>query len=380
MFTYLGLEASLAQELSFKSGYILTNDGNKIKGKIHYDKELNPTTVLFINSDGNQTIFSPNQIRGFKIKGGNFFSENNKIKGDEFIEQVFKGKISLFIHKNQLILTDYNDDLVFLNTEDNEKSRLENYNILLSLTSGLCYIEKSNPYKAFKNDIGSIIAILREFHYCESEAYKIYYKQPLILAYNLSLGFLFQSYPLSSPSWEAESPNGFSPFFLAGIQIKSPEPKLKKTRLDLGLGLSQSTITTIIFEENSIKAISGRQVTNVTAIHVPVIFVYEIPSKINISPYLGMGLMSSLKFGKIKSGLINDLEKDSQYAIIKPAEFMETPRFNLSPILKFGIKWKGNLYLESILGQQLNAQNIYFNGVNGSLTERFFSLSLGYKF
>ena len=377
-----GSKTLSAQEKISKSGYVVSLDGVRTSGKITYDKGYSNDSILFTDNKGNQTNFAPNEITGFKINGDGFYASNPKIKAATFIQQIFRGKISLYTYQDQLILTDFNGELVYLENGDDEIARQKNYNTMLTITAGYCNLENRTPYSTFKNDLGSITGILSEYHFCEGETYKSYYKGPITIEKSLSFGMMAQNFsPLDlNLSWKVESKNSLSTFFMAGFNIKSQNPKLRKTSIDIGLGISKGSYTAIVVEENSIRRFSGKQVTNVTSLHIPFIFRYNFFNQATIKPYVGLGVLNSFNFTNKKSGLINDFDKSTTYALISQGEFMNVSNFTISPVVKIGLLWKEKILLETMLGINPKSQNISFNSVQNDVSSQFGTLSIGYKF
>ncbi len=143
LLTSLILIAQLAYSQSdFKEGFIITHQGDTIKGLIDYrESNYNYKKCSFKSPANGETIYLPDEIKGYRFLNDKYFI-SKQIKIDEnnyeraFLEVLVQGKITLYKYSNKFYAE--KDDSVFYELSNTIKEQIIN---------GKKYLKADNRYK-----------------------------------------------------------------------------------------------------------------------------------------------------------------------------------------------------------------------------------------
>lgn len=180
---------ALKAQSDFRSGYIITNSNDTIKGFINFHGEvLNSNICKFVKSLGdNPTIYKPGDIFGYRFADGKYYvTYTIKINGDSktvFLEFLLNGIVDLYCYKDingdHFYIDDKNNNLVELTNDDLISTKWE---YTRTGTSKSQFVTKSNKYigvlnylfsdqsslqnkiKEVKLNRPSLITIARDYH------------------------------------------------------------------------------------------------------------------------------------------------------------------------------------------------------------------------
>ena len=257
----LGSKLGICQNTISSKGNVITKDAENLMGTISFDPSDEITSIVYEDLNGNKKTFTADDLLGIRLNDGSYFVQQPKIKSGIFVQKLFEGKLSVYKSKNQYILFDYYENLIYLNPNSGESAKRENYTTLFKITSGLCKIEKNFPYRKFKMNDKTLISIFREHHNCDNEKYTTYNKQTIEVDFSAAIGTMFQTSPILESRLRASSNHSISPMIQVGGRFKSSKPQYKKISLDISMLWNQFNSEVIVIEENSTNTISSKEKT-----------------------------------------------------------------------------------------------------------------------
>jgi hypothetical protein len=304
----------------FKSGYIVTNENDTIKGFINFEGSIvNSDRCEFrLPAGGESQVFKPGDIQAFRFDDSKLFSTWDLNVGDQqkkvFIEWLMKGRASLLTYTGNVPDVRY-----FLLAEDGTFTELTNTTYQFSNESQGGFIKeyerKKQEYvntllfyfrdyppldpqiKATQFNSKSLMRITKTYHEKTCPSYDcIVYEQAgrkmtidwgIYAAYNYSI-------------WKINNgvPENVYPLSVAGLGLAldiSNLPSLPpKFRARVGLGFSSITYK---YDTLGIyPLIDDDKILKLTNARVPLQIAYRF-SESKISPYLSGGLTVNLRFG-----------------------------------------------------------------------------------
>ncbi|WP_210464637.1 outer membrane beta-barrel protein [Rufibacter roseolus] len=128
LLTFLFLFSEIKAQTDFRPGYIITLQGDTVKGFLNYRSDIaNAKNCVFKKEqDQDKIVYTPDQLRAYRFQDGkNYLSSiqfNYRLEEDVFIESVSQGLISVFYYKedvkdhffvskgNQVVELDHHDE------------------------------------------------------------------------------------------------------------------------------------------------------------------------------------------------------------------------------------------------------------------------------
>ena len=204
----------ISGQTNFRPGFIITNDFDTINGFVDFRGDIRNSRICVFKNDSSTepSIFSPNDIQGYRIFDGKFYVSRSIVKDSLevaiFLEYLVDAITDLYYYR------DNTGDHYFLQKEGEGFIELQNTQIEVS-TPEQRYLTRSNRYKgilkATLSDCAEIwpdidhagfnhndlIQIASDYHgyVCEGEDCIIYEKQlpAVILTYGPIIGMNYSS-------------------------------------------------------------------------------------------------------------------------------------------------------------------------------------------
>ena len=160
LFVLLAFSATaIMAQTNPKPGYIITNNGDTIRGTIDFlsNKKLSRQCVFWANGVGEGKTYKPGEIEGFRFdnNGKYFVTRQLNVYGNPelfFAEFMVQGMMNLYC------VADSYDEYFFFEREDGEMARLTNRSVLSSST-----IHEANDIKLEqKEQYGKVKLLLKD--------------------------------------------------------------------------------------------------------------------------------------------------------------------------------------------------------------------------
>lgn len=96
-FALLVSALALSAQKDFQPGYVITNEGDTLKGEIDYrgDKVM-ASTCKFKSGSGELSVYSPYDIHSYRILGGKYYISREIDKNRYFLEYLINGKLNVY--------------------------------------------------------------------------------------------------------------------------------------------------------------------------------------------------------------------------------------------------------------------------------------------
>ena len=162
----------------FRDGFIIKNNGDTLNGLVQfYVKKTIADKCIFKRFDiASVVLYSPEQIKGFGYKDGNYY-ETHLVNGNRvFLECIIKGNISLYKYKKQLFVSKENKQLIELRSElvvAEKNSAPYTYSNVAEFFKNYTEDRKGvNVPENLEVNENSIASIVKDFNGKDSSAYK----------------------------------------------------------------------------------------------------------------------------------------------------------------------------------------------------------------
>ncbi|SNS54926.1 hypothetical protein SAMN06295967_11261 [Belliella buryatensis] len=368
-------------QTSFHSkGVVYMLNDEKIKGEIRIENREHITEITVISKDGEVFEFRPNEIMGFKLKDGSYFSFEPKISESSFIQMLFDGRFKVYKFKNEYIIFDYSGAKVTLVEQVDEDSKRENYYKLELLTRGIYNIKNNMPFRKFKTDDVTIATILREYHFYENEKQTTYFNYVFSIKPYASLGVFHQTFSNNQILWRSDMQNQTAPIISGGIKLQNAMPSFRNFVMNIGLFYTQGENQINLLGENNSQTSIARETFKTKSFNLPITIEYKFIPRKSIVPYLGFGAMVSMDSGESMGGVVSEYQKNSGYTLIKNFSTLDVQKTNLSPIGKIGIEYKGKIFMEGVIGQTIGYHQITHLISERKINRQFISITTGINF
>lgn len=232
---FLGVKA----QSDFRPGYIITLQGDTVKGLINYRGDIgNAKDCIFKKEvDQEKIIYAPDQIKSYRFIDGKYYISTNylnyKFKNQVFVEYIIKGSISIYYYRDDI--TDH-----YYTSKDTLVIELDHHEIEATIPeNGNLVQRKSQKYKG-------------QLKYLMSDQPALFNKVDGIVCNTKDLISLTREYQkLSCPSQECltyEKKTGkdietkFGMFFSAGLShLSSPPYNITLSDFDVTKALNFKT-------------------------------------------------------------------------------------------------------------------------------------------
>lgn len=146
---FLGFLFTIGQvyaQKDFRAGYVIKSSSDTLFGEIDYrgDLMMGERCIFRLNDKEKETVFSPNDILGYRFNDSKYFVSKNVDDKKVFLEFLVKGKVDIYY------LRDYHGDHYYLGKEDSEIKKIP-YKEGVSYVDNTPYQYKSTQHIGFLN-------------------------------------------------------------------------------------------------------------------------------------------------------------------------------------------------------------------------------------
>lgn len=263
---------TLLAQKNFVDGYIITQDGDSLIGKIDLRSSTkNYQSCMF--EKGDVTEYLPADILGYGFSGGKYYT--SQALENVFVEVIISGELSLYKYKSSLYIQkkdgsvdrlDYTleeEEKADWRTEKATKSNTEWHRIFASAIAD-CYDDPSKTVAPLKLTEKELTAAVIDYNNCRNLPYTVYKQNKEGVKFNFGLmaGYTFATlkaeagnFPILSRHLAEEYTSQF-PFFGGSVNISSP--KISET-----LSFQQD----ILYSQTSFSSIVETDVTSRDEVH-----------------------------------------------------------------------------------------------------------------
>jgi len=294
-FLFLSISIGVFGQKAFKKGYIITNSYDTIHGIINLKSNYNNCKICEFknNTDENQIIYTPQDIRGYRIEDTKFYISkdiiinNQKIK--VFLEFLLDGIVDLYYFKG--LYGEY-----FFIEKDSSLHQLSNNEIELFDNYDTKYVTNSNQYKGMLNYIfqetpklsdkipyieftpTSLIKITKEYHNMVCDTYEcVEYEKPNKPTFHIELysGVIDSRMGLKTSKNNAKNRNPYIGFCLK----YTPDKRRHLWNFMIGINYSYNKFQDV-YNNVELSSLEGsyQLYTKYSIIRLPMIVEYSFPT------------------------------------------------------------------------------------------------------